>query len=173
MPYSWSVGDIFSAAQVFLGILGIIIAGGGIWAALDPQSFKKFIGYKSHLAVKISFPKDGDKVGSVIEVTGTITGEVPGDQELWLYIYAYDLKRYYLHPVRRLPDSQVILAKEVQIGSRPPMGGREEFKIGVVQVSQSNGDISWQPHDQNGIDEQSFWNRNPKPITEIKVWGPR
>lgn len=169
MANSWSIGDKLSAIQVVLGILGIIITCLG---AIYSQSLKKFIRRKSRLVLKINSPVDGDKVGSAIEVSGTIAGEVPIGQELWLYTSAPYLQKYYVHPVRRLPN-QVILAKDVRIGTQPPMGGWEEFKIGVVHVSQSDGDTSWQQHGQNGIDEQAFRIRNPKQITEIKVWGPR
>src|SRR5262249_4872900 len=173
MAYSWSIGDKLSAIQVILGILAIIITCAGVWVAIDPQFIKKLIRYKSRLVIKINSPIDGDKVRSTIEVSGTIAGEVPIGQELWLYVYAAYLQKYYFYPIRRLPNSQVILVKDVPIGSQPPMGGREEFKIGIVQVSQSDGDTSWQQQGQNGIDEQSFCIRNPKHITEIKVWGPR
>jgi hypothetical protein len=109
MAYSWSIGDKLSAMQVILGILSIIITCLGIWAATDKGFLKKFIRDKSRLDIQINSPANGDRVSSTIDVSGTITGEVPVGQELWLYVYAPYLQKYYFHPVRRLPNSQVVL----------------------------------------------------------------
>lgn len=79
----------------------------------------------------ITSPKNGDDVDNVIDIQGTFTN-APPNVEIWLYVYATDIKKYYFSQVDLLDNSQW-KAKAVTIGDPNEHGTR--FKVGIIALN--------------------------------------
>jgi hypothetical protein len=92
------------------------------------------------LIILISHPKDGGEVTRYVDFNGTIIGEVPDGHELWLYLYDKDNNLYYFDPVDVFSDGKTWQVKNVIVGSESPNDKGATYKVGIGQVSKSDGD---------------------------------
>ena len=89
-----------------------------------------------NISVSITSLFDGAEIPYTIDISGEYQN-VPQDQEIWLYVYATYIKKYFLLPIDRL-NNGTWQVRNIIIGE--PNEIDTKYKIGVIAVDLADND---------------------------------
>lgn len=84
------------------------------------------------IEVSITSHSDGAEVSHTIDISGPYQN-IPEDRQIWLYVYATFIRKYYLQPIDRL-NNGTWQVRGLIIGEPDETGTR--FKIGLISVDE-------------------------------------
>ena len=113
--------------------------------------------------VKITSHSDRDKVPREVDVRGKYAN-VPEGMDIWLYVYAPGIRRYFLDPVITFSDG-TWEARGVIVGSTDSSDVGAAFKIGVLLASHKASEQIW-----NKPDDIEFLPSGTERMDEIVVY---
>lgn len=133
--------------QKLAGIIGALLLLSGVALYVVPVSPSVEIS-TSEAMVKITSHSNRSTVPRVVDIKGQ-HADVPEGVDIWLYVYAPGIQRYFLDPVTTFTDG-TWEAKGVTVGSTDPSDVGAAFRIGVLLANQKTSEQIWEKPDDLG-----------------------